>query len=118
MGEIGTEEIESIGPAVQQSQHQGIVVDGPHPADGFFARFTPGCCDAVLAMYHDQGLIPLKMFARGHGVNFTANLPVVRTSPDHGTAFGIAGQGIADESSVVEAIGVAASIVHNRRSRG
>jgi 4-hydroxythreonine-4-phosphate dehydrogenase len=117
MGEIGREDVEIIGPVVEQMQRNGIAIDGPLPADGFFARFTPGSCDAVLAMYHDQGLIPLKMFARGHGVNFTANLPIVRTSPDHGTAFAIAGRGVADESSVIEAIEVAVEVVGNRRER-
>jgi 4-hydroxythreonine-4-phosphate dehydrogenase len=118
MGEIGGEEVEIIGPVVEEMRRTGIAIEGPLPADGFFARFTPGSCDAVLAMYHDQGLIPLKMFARGHGVNFTANLPIVRTSPDHGTAFAIAGGGVADESSVIEAIEVAVEVVSNRRERG
>jgi 4-hydroxythreonine-4-phosphate dehydrogenase len=115
MGEIGREDVEIIAPAIEEMRRSGIIIDGPLPADGFFARFSPGGCDAVLAMYHDQGLIPLKMFARGHGVNFTANLPIVRTSPDHGTAFAIAGRGIADESSVMEAIEVAVEVVGNRR---
>jgi 4-hydroxythreonine-4-phosphate dehydrogenase len=113
-GAIGTEEIETIGPALAEARAAGIAADGPLPADGFFARFVPGRYDAVLAMYHDQGLIPLKFFARGGGVNFTADLPIVRTSPDHGVAYGIAGQGIAEERSTVEAITAAVEIARRR----
>jgi 4-hydroxythreonine-4-phosphate dehydrogenase len=114
-GEIGREEIEIITPALERLRASGTDAQGPFPADGFFARFEPGRYDAVLAMYHDQGLIPLKFYARGGGVNYTANLPIVRTSPDHGTAFAIAGRGIADESSVIEAARVAMEVVGNRR---
>lgn len=113
-GMIGREEVEIIAPTIARLRSEGISVDGPTPADGFFARYTDGEYDAVLAMYHDQGLIPLKMLARGGGVNFTAGLPIVRTSPDHGTAFGIAGLGIADPRSVGEAIDAAVAIVRSR----
>lgn len=113
-GTIGTEEITHIQPAIADLRAEGYHAEGPFPADGFFARYKPNDYDGVLAMYHDQGLIPLKMFANGGGVNVTAGLPIVRTSPDHGTAFPIAGHGIADEASVVEAIRCALHIVQNR----
>src|SRR5690606_40662525 len=98
-GLIGSEEREVIAPTLQRRRAAGMQVEGPLPADGFFARFSPDEYDGVLAMYHDQGLIPLKLLARGAGVNYTAGLPIVRTSPDHGTAFTIAGMGVADERS-------------------
>lgn len=113
-GTIGTEEQEYIAPLTEQLRTEGFQAEGPFPADGFFARYRADDYDGVLAMYHDQGLIPLKMFARGGGVNVTAGLPIVRTSPDHGTAFPIAGRGIADETSVMEAIHCALTIVENR----
>ncbi len=116
-GEIGSEEIEAIAPALEQARAEGIDARGPFPADGFFARFVPGEHGAVLAMYHDQGLIPLKLYARGAGVNFTANLPIVRTSPDHGTAYAIAGRGIAEARSTVEAVEAAVAIARRRASR-
>ncbi len=98
-GLIGTEEETIIKPAIQEMKDKDMLVFGPFPADAFFARSSYQSFDAVLAMYHDQGLIPFKSLAIGEGINYTAGLPVVRTSPDHGTAFDIAGQGIADESS-------------------
>lgn len=113
-GSIGREEIDVIAPALERLRTEFPDVDGPLPADGFFARYRPDDYDAVLAMYHDQGLIPLKMYAAGGGVNVTAGLPIVRTSPDHGTGYGIAGKGIADERSAVEAAICAASICVNR----
>ena len=116
-GLIGDEEQGVITPALDALRGEGLQLDGPLPADGFFARYAPGAHDGILAMYHDQGLIPLKLFARGGGVNYTACLPIVRTSPDHGTAFAIAGRGIADERSVVEAIQVAVQVAGNRRRR-
>ena len=91
-------------------------VDGPFPADAFFSRYSPGVYDAVIAMYHDQGLIPLKMVASGKGVNITAGLPFIRTSPAHGTAFDIAGRGKADAHSMIEAITLAAQLTLNRRA--
>lgn len=98
-GLIGTEEETIIKPAINEMRNKDMLVFGPFPADAFFARSSYQSFDAVLAMYHDQGLIPFKSLAIGEGINYTAGLPVVRTSPDHGTAFDIAGQGIADESS-------------------
>lgn len=116
-GTIGIEEAVVIIPALATIQSLGIAASGPFPADGFFARYRPGDYDGVLAMYHDQGLIPLKMMAHGGGVNITAGLPIVRTSPDHGTAYSIAGTNQADERSSIEAITTAAAIVGTRRGR-
>jgi 4-hydroxythreonine-4-phosphate dehydrogenase len=116
-GLIGREETEVIRPTLHHLRNEGLRLEGPFPADGFFARFSPGEYDAVLAMYHDQGLIPLKLYARGAGVNYTAGLSIVRTSPDHGTAFPLAGRNAADERSVVEAVEVAVEVVRNRRKR-
>jgi 4-hydroxythreonine-4-phosphate dehydrogenase len=117
-GDLGTEENRMITPALQSLRRSGLRLSGPFPADAFFARYTPGSYDAVVAMYHDQGLIPLKMLAAGTGVNVSLGLPIVRTSPDHGTAFDIAGKGKADEASMTEAIALAVLIAHNRRSAG
>jgi 4-hydroxythreonine-4-phosphate dehydrogenase len=113
-GEIGIEEKTVIGPVVRRLRARGMDVHGPFAADGFFGRYTPGTFDAVIAMYHDQGLIPLKMSSFGTAVNVSAGLPIVRTSPDHGTAFDIAGRGIADSRSMIEAIRCAARIAANR----
>lgn len=115
-GALGKEEGEIIEPAIKSAQNQGIAVFGAFPADGFFAHGEFRNFDGIIAMYHDQGLIPLKLLAGGGGVNFSAGLPIVRTSPDHGTAFGIAGKGVANPGSTVEAIEMAYSIVYNRRS--
>ncbi len=114
-GLLGEEEGEVITPAVERLREEGERCDGPFPADAFFARYRPEKWDAVLAMYHDQGLIPVKLLARGTGVNVTAGLPLIRTSPDHGTAFDLAGKGIADPSSMEEAILLAATLVRNRQ---
>ncbi len=114
-GNIGEEEINSIIPAIKAAKDLGINLDGPFPADGFFAHSEHLKYSAILAMYHDQGLIPLKMSSLGNGVNFTAGLPIVRTSPDHGTAFAIAGKGIANYQSTLEAINGAVEITLNRR---
>jgi 4-hydroxy-L-threonine phosphate dehydrogenase PdxA len=114
-GDIGKEEQRQILPAIETLRKERMVVDGPFPADGFFARYAPGVYDAVVAMYHDQGLIPLKMSSGNLAVNVTAGLPLVRTSPDHGTAFPLAGRGIADASSMQEAIRLAVTIALNRR---
>jgi 4-phospho-D-threonate 3-dehydrogenase / 4-phospho-D-erythronate 3-dehydrogenase len=103
-GLIGKEEEEIIKPAIKEAKHRDVFCFGPYPADAFFARGHYEKFDGVLAMYHDQGLIPFKSLAIGEGVNYTAGLPGVRTSPDHGVAFDIAGQGKADESSFREAI--------------
>jgi 4-hydroxythreonine-4-phosphate dehydrogenase len=102
-GLIGKEEIEIIKPAIKEAKQQ-MMVFGPFSADAFFARGQYEKFDAVLAMYHDQGLIPFKSLAFGEGVNYTAGLGVIRTSPDHGTAFDIAGKSIADHSSFLTAI--------------
>jgi 4-hydroxythreonine-4-phosphate dehydrogenase len=113
-GLLGTEEQQIIRPVIVDFKKQGHLVYGPFPADGFFASHDYRRYDAVLAMYHDQGLIPFKMMAFDDGVNFTAGLPVVRTSPDHGTAYDIAGKGIADEGSMLAAIFAAVDIVRSR----
>jgi 4-hydroxythreonine-4-phosphate dehydrogenase len=113
-GDIGREERVIIQPALRQLQHRGMHVEGPFPADAFFARFRQETYDAVVAMYHDQGLIPFKMIARGRGVNYSAGLPIVRTSPDHGTGFDIAGSGKADPRSMKEAIRLAVAIASRR----
>ncbi|RYD52446.1 MAG: 4-hydroxythreonine-4-phosphate dehydrogenase PdxA [Sphingobacteriales bacterium] len=103
-GAIGSEEDTLIKPAIDQAQQNGILAFGPYAADAFFARGSYTGFHGVLAMYHDQGLIPFKTLAQSGGVNFTAGLSVIRTSPDHGTAFDIAGQGIADPTSMREAL--------------
>jgi 4-hydroxythreonine-4-phosphate dehydrogenase len=113
-GDMGSEEEQVIIPVIKELRRGGMQIDGPFPADAFFGRLNPGDYDAIVAMYHDQGLIPLKMSARGTGVNVSVGLPIVRTSPDHGTAFDIAGKGKADERSMVEAIRVAVTIARNR----
>jgi 4-hydroxythreonine-4-phosphate dehydrogenase len=100
---------------IQKLFQKGDLVFGPFPADGFFGSQSFSNYDAVLAMYHDQGLIPFKTLSFGKGVNFTAGLNRVRTSPDHGTAFDIAGQGKADSSSFVEALFAARSIFLQRK---
>ncbi|MBI3260621.1 MAG: 4-hydroxythreonine-4-phosphate dehydrogenase PdxA [Ignavibacteriae bacterium] len=115
-GHIGKEEQDNVNPAIMECFGWGIDVHGTFPADGFFAHGEYKKYDAILAMYHDQGLIPLKLLANGGGVNITAGLPIVRTSPDHGTAYSIAGKGIADEKSTVEAIMMAATIANNRKN--
>jgi len=109
-GLIGNEEEQIIKPAIKEAK-QNMMVFGPYSADAFFARGQHERFDAVLAMYHDQGLIPFKSIAIGEGINYTAGLPVVRTSPDHGTAFDIAGKGQADESSFLSAIYYAVDII-------
>ncbi|MCS7018640.1 MAG: 4-hydroxythreonine-4-phosphate dehydrogenase PdxA [Cytophagales bacterium] len=113
-GLLGEEDSTIIMPAVETFRDKGALVFGPYPADGFFGKHQYRQFDAVLAMYHDQGLIPFKMLAFEYGVNFTAGLPIVRTSPDHGTAYDIAGKGIADESSFRAAIFEAINILKNR----
>ncbi len=114
-GLVGKEEKEIIKPAVADAKQKGIFCFGPYSADAFFARGSHEKFDAVLALYHDQGLIPFKSLAFGEGVNYTAGIDGVRTSPDHGTAFDIAGKGIADEASFREAIYKAVDIVNMRK---
>ncbi len=114
-GVLGQEEEDAIMPAIQSSSPKDWMVFGPFPADGFFGAASYRKYDAVLAMYHDQGLIPFKTLAFEEGVNFTAGLPIVRTSPDHGTAFSIAGKGVASPRSLRQAALLAADIVRQRR---
>jgi 4-hydroxythreonine-4-phosphate dehydrogenase len=113
-GLIGNEEQEIIAPAIEQARESDILAFGPYAADGFFANATYLQFDAVLAMYHDQGLIPFKQIAFESGVNFTAGLKFVRTSPDHGTAFDIAGKNVADISSFMTAVFECAVIIQRR----
>jgi 4-hydroxythreonine-4-phosphate dehydrogenase len=112
-GLLGSEELSIITPAINNAIGLGIDVSGPFPADTIFVRAARGEFDAVIACYHDQGLIPVKLMAFGRAVNVTLGLPIVRTSVDHGTAFDIAGQGVADEGSLVEAILLAARLAPN-----
>ena len=113
-GVIGKEEIEIIQPAIQDLFNEGIMAFGPYPADSFFQPEKYKAFDAVLAMYHDQGLVPFKTIAYEEGVNYTAGLPFIRTSPDHGVAYDIAGKNIADETSFSEAIFTAIDIFKSR----
>jgi 4-hydroxythreonine-4-phosphate dehydrogenase len=116
-GMFGREEETIIAPAVAQAQGEGLPVEGPFPADTLFWRHHQGEFAAIIAMYHDQGLIPLKLLHFMDAVNVTLGLPIIRTSVDHGTAFGKAGKGTADPRSLVEAIKAASQIVTNRRAR-
>ena len=109
-GLMGTEEQRVLTPAVVDARARGVVIDGPFPGDTVFVRASRGEFDAVIACYHDQGLIPVKLLAFGRAVNVTLGLPIVRTSVDHGTAFDIAGKGIADHGSMVEAVLLAARL--------
>lgn len=113
-GALGSEDKERIAPAVRRLNDEGIRTMGPYAADGFFGNGSYKHFDGVLAMYHDQGLAPFKALSFGHGVNFTAGLPIVRTSPDHGTGLDIAGQGLADEGSIRASVWLAADILENR----
>ena len=113
-GVIGTEEAEIIQPAIQELVSKRIQCFGPYPADGFMGSGNYEHFDGILAMYHDQGLAPFKAMAMDEGVNFTAGLPIVRTSPAHGTAYDIAGQGIAMENSFRQAIYTAIDVYRNR----
>ena len=115
-GVIGNEEETIITPAIKAMREQGLLCYGPYPADGFFGNGTFSHFDGVLAMYHDQGLTPFKVLSMDEGVNFTAGLPLVRTSPDHGTAFDIAGKGEASENSFRQAIYMAIDVYRNRKS--
>ena len=113
-GAIGDEDKQIIHAAIEEAKAKGIMAFGPYPADGFFGSAQHLKFDGLLAMYHDQGLVPFKALSFGAGVNYTAGLAAVRTSPDHGTAYDIAGKGEADESSFIKALYLAADIVHNR----
>ncbi len=112
---LGEEENETILPAIRQAEKDGMLVFGPYPADGFFGAGSFAKFDGILAMYHDQGLAPFKALAFDSGVNFTAGLPFVRTSPVHGTAFAIAGKGEASENSFRQAVYLACTIFKNRQ---
>jgi 4-phospho-D-threonate 3-dehydrogenase / 4-phospho-D-erythronate 3-dehydrogenase len=114
-GVLGTEEVDVLEPAVTAARQRGLDVSGPHPADGFFGRKGYLLYDAVLSTYHDQGLVGFKAIAAGQGVNVTLGLPIVRTSPDHGTAFDLAGRGTADAASMIAAIHLAADIAERRK---
>ena len=114
-GLLGDEEQNIILPAVQAAQEEGIMAYGPYSPDGFFGLGNYGRFDATLAMYHDQGLAPFKALAFAEGVNFTAGLPIVRTSPDHGTAYDMAGRDEADPQSMMQSIYLAIDIWHHRQ---
>ena len=114
-GEIGNEDESQVKPAINAAKENGILAHGPYAADGFFGSNKYKKFDAILAMYHDQGLVPFKSLAFGNGVNFTAGLDVIRTSPDHGTGYEIAGQNIADESSFRQALFAAIDIAKSRK---
>lgn len=114
-GLIGEEDEKILKPLIHDLKNQGKIVYGPVPADGFFAAGSYLKYDGILAMYHDQGLAPFKTIAFNSGVNYTAGLPVVRTSPDHGTAYAIAGKNQADEKSMRQAIYAASDILKNRQ---
>lgn len=114
-GAFGYEEEEIIEPALEAARSEGLRVDGPIAADGFFGTQLDADYDAALAMYHDQALVPFKALAFDHGVNYTAGLPIVRTSPDHGTAYGIAGKGMAMPGSMRSALELAVAIALHRR---
>ena len=113
-GAIGREEIEIIEPAIRELFEEGILAFGPYPADSFFQPSKYKHFDGVLAMYHDQGLTPFKTICYEEGVNYTAGMPFIRTSPDHGTAYDIAGKNLADPQSFIEAIFMAIKIFKNR----
>ncbi len=116
-GLLGKEEAEMISPAIKELYDRGVMCFGPYPADGFFGNAAYKQFDAVLAMYHDQGLIPFKTLAFHNGVNYTAGLSFVRTSPDHGTGYDIAGKNLADPTSFTEALFAAIHIVKKRREQ-
>jgi 4-hydroxythreonine-4-phosphate dehydrogenase len=117
-GRFGDEEARVIAPAIEAARARGVSASGPYAADSLFHRAVSGEFDAVLAMYHDQGLGPLKTHAFGQAVNVTLGLPIVRTSVDHGTAFDIAGQGRADAGSLIEAVRLAIELSRNERAGG
>jgi 4-hydroxythreonine-4-phosphate dehydrogenase len=114
-GMFGSEELESIIPAVAKASNEGINVTGPLPPDTVFLKAVHGEYDAVVCMYHDQGLIPFKLLHFSDGVNVTIGLPIVRTSVDHGTAYDIAGKGVADPESLSAAAKLAEEISYNRK---
>ncbi|MEQ1586947.1 MAG: 4-hydroxythreonine-4-phosphate dehydrogenase PdxA [Cyclobacteriaceae bacterium] len=116
-GLLGNEEIDVIKPVIQDLKSKGKLIFGPFPADGFFASGQHSKYDGIVAMYHDQGLVAFKTLSFESGINYTAGLPYVRTSPDHGTAYGLAGKNLASEGSMRQAMYVACDIIKNRRSQ-
>jgi 4-hydroxythreonine-4-phosphate dehydrogenase len=114
-GILGVEEKQKISPVVRDLQQQGWSISGPMPPDTIFLPEVASQADLIIAMYHDQGLIPFKMLAMHQGVNVTAGLPIIRTSPDHGTAFNIAGRGGANPGSMLAAIQVAREMIQKSR---
>jgi 4-hydroxythreonine-4-phosphate dehydrogenase len=112
-GLLGTEDEDVVRPAVTKAAAMGMAVSGPFPADTLFVRARKGEFDVVIACYHDQGLIPVKLVAFGRAVNVTLGLPIIRTSVDHGTAFDIAGKGVADAGSMIEAVLLAARLARS-----
>jgi 4-hydroxythreonine-4-phosphate dehydrogenase len=113
-GVIGDEDDRVLAPAVERARAQGVTIEGPIPGDTVFVRASRGEFDCVIACYHDQGLIPVKLLAFGTAVNVTIGLPIIRTSVDHGTAFDIAGKGIADPGSMIAAVKLAAEMAGSR----
>jgi len=116
-GVIGSEDDRVLAPAVARARARGVSIDGPIPGDTVFVRASRGEFECVIACYHDQGLIPVKLLAFGTAVNVTIGLPIIRTSVDHGTAFDIAGKGVADPGSMIAAVKLAASMASARMSR-
>ena len=116
-GTMGEEEREIIAPAIAQLRAEGFDVSGPFAADSMFTPAARARYDVAMGMYHDQALIPLKTLDMSHGVNITLGLPIIRTSPDHGTAFNIAGQGVADATSLIAAIDLASELANKREQR-
>jgi 4-hydroxythreonine-4-phosphate dehydrogenase len=117
-GLFGSEEKEIIAPAIEECRQGGMAVDGPLPPDSLFFQAASGSYDAVVSMYHDQGLIPLKLLHFRDGVNITLGLPIIRTSVDHGTGYDIAGQGVADPTSLINAILMAAKMALAKKESG
>jgi 4-hydroxythreonine-4-phosphate dehydrogenase len=116
-GVLGREEIDTLEPAIARSRAAGVDVAGPFPGDTVFVRAMRGEFDVVIACYHDQGLIPVKLAAFGQAVNVTLGLPIIRTSVDHGTAFDIAGKDVADPESMVQAVLLAAKLANRSADR-
>lgn len=116
-GLLGKEEVDVIRPVIQDLKTKGKLIFGPYPADGFFATGQHAKYDGILAMYHDQGLVAFKTLSFESGINYTAGLPHVRTSPDHGTAYNLAGKNLANENSMRQAMYVACDIIKNRQSQ-
>jgi 4-hydroxythreonine-4-phosphate dehydrogenase len=117
-GVLGSEDEGTIAPAIAAARVRGIDASGPYPGDTVFLRASRGEFDAVVAAYHDQGLIPVKLISFGHAVNVTVGLPIIRTSVDHGTAYDIAGRCVADPQSMIAAVMLAAELASRRHARG